>query len=312
MNCCGWSDCRRSTRSAIRTSCPADSASAAASPARWPREPSLIIADEAVAALDVSIRAQVVNLLMELQARLGRRVSVHLARHGGGGAGQPSRGGDVSRPDRRDRPAPGGVRRSAASPIRAGCSPRCRSPIRAGAIIRSSWTTARCPARCVGPTIRPSWRRWCGWARTISSRATGSAACTERGGIQVRHTVSRMLLAAALAFGAAGAAHAAKDLVVGVPEQPDRARSGRPQRQPVAVGGAADVRGALHARRTHEAAAAARRELRGERGRQGVHLPSAQGRDVPRRHAVQRGGGEVQLRSRRQSREPSEAAEPVS
>ncbi|HWY25222.1 MAG TPA: ABC transporter ATP-binding protein, partial [Nevskia sp.] len=31
-------------------------------------EPSLIIADEAVAALDVSIRAQVVNLLMELQA----------------------------------------------------------------------------------------------------------------------------------------------------------------------------------------------------------------------------------------------------
>ncbi|HSU04602.1 MAG TPA: ABC transporter ATP-binding protein [Acetobacteraceae bacterium] len=34
-------------------------------------EPRLIIADEAVAALDVSIRAQVVNLLMELQARLG-------------------------------------------------------------------------------------------------------------------------------------------------------------------------------------------------------------------------------------------------
>jgi glutathione transport system ATP-binding protein len=34
-------------------------------------EPSLIIADEAVAALDVSIRAQVVNLLMELQSRLG-------------------------------------------------------------------------------------------------------------------------------------------------------------------------------------------------------------------------------------------------
>ena len=34
-------------------------------------EPSLIIADEAVAALDVSIRAQVVTLLMDLQARLG-------------------------------------------------------------------------------------------------------------------------------------------------------------------------------------------------------------------------------------------------
>jgi len=34
-------------------------------------EPRVIIADEAVAALDVSIRAQVINLLMELQARLG-------------------------------------------------------------------------------------------------------------------------------------------------------------------------------------------------------------------------------------------------
>jgi glutathione transport system ATP-binding protein len=34
-------------------------------------EPRLIIADEAVAALDVSIRAQVVNLLMRLQAERG-------------------------------------------------------------------------------------------------------------------------------------------------------------------------------------------------------------------------------------------------
>ena len=34
-------------------------------------DPKLIIADEAVAALDVSIRAQVVNLLMSLQSRLG-------------------------------------------------------------------------------------------------------------------------------------------------------------------------------------------------------------------------------------------------
>jgi glutathione transport system ATP-binding protein len=34
-------------------------------------DPQLIIADEAVAALDVSIRAQIVNLLMDLQRRLG-------------------------------------------------------------------------------------------------------------------------------------------------------------------------------------------------------------------------------------------------
>jgi glutathione transport system ATP-binding protein len=34
-------------------------------------EPSLIVADEAVASLDVSVRAQIVNLMMDLQSRLG-------------------------------------------------------------------------------------------------------------------------------------------------------------------------------------------------------------------------------------------------
>ncbi len=77
-------------------------------------EPRLIIADEAVAALDVSIRAQVVNLLMALQSQQRSRLSLHLARHGGGGAHRAPRGGDVSRPDRRDRAAPGGDRGPAA------------------------------------------------------------------------------------------------------------------------------------------------------------------------------------------------------
>ncbi len=35
------------------------------------RKPAIILADEAVSALDVSTQAQVVNLLMELQARFG-------------------------------------------------------------------------------------------------------------------------------------------------------------------------------------------------------------------------------------------------
>ena len=68
--CCGRSACRpRCTALSARTL-------GRAAPARLHRpcarsDPRLIIADEAVAALDVSIRAQVVNLLMELQARLG-------------------------------------------------------------------------------------------------------------------------------------------------------------------------------------------------------------------------------------------------
>ena len=128
-------------------------------------EPRVIVCDEAVSALDVSIQGQVINLLEDLQQQARPHLPVHRPRPRRGAAHLEPGRRHVSRPHRRVRARRRAVRQSASTPIRRRCWRPRPSPIpSSSARGRAPSSRASCRARSIRPraacSIRAArWRR---------------------------------------------------------------------------------------------------------------------------------------------------------
>ena len=132
--------------------------------------PALLVADEPTTALDVTIQAQILDLMRRLVAERGASVLHHHARHGRRRRHRRPRGGDVCRAHRRDR-ARGAICSRAPAPSLHGAAARQRAASRRHAqgdagddrgqravACRTSARAAASPAAARSPS-RDAWRR---------------------------------------------------------------------------------------------------------------------------------------------------------
>ena len=159
-------------------------------------EPRLLIADEPTTALDVTIQAQILDLMQHLQQEIAHGDHPDHARPRRGGRSGRRGGGDVCRPRRRTGAGRRAVRDAAASVHRRVCSAR----FRACTASSGGWprSRARCRARCACPpaaaspsaarsptrSAAPSRRRCAHWApatrRPAGRRRSMPMPCSRR------------------------------------------------------------------------------------------------------------------------------------